>query len=100
ADVDAVLAGQHQVEQEHVGPVVPELRQGTVAPGADPAVEDLLADDEREHPGQGGVVVHDEDAPLRPEVGRTVRPRARNARACHAPTPLISSGTGPTCTDP
>ena len=65
ADVDAVLAGQHQVEQHDVGPVVAELRP---APGhrgcTDRRVEALLAQHDGEHLGQGRVVVDDEDASL------------------------------------
>ena len=78
ADVDAVLAGQHQVEQHHVGPVVVERLQREVAAGHHPPVEPLLAQHDREHLRQRGVVVHDEDATLGREV------RRRSGVLCHA----------------
>ena len=53
ADVDAVLAGQHQVEQHHVGPVVAERRRAPGRPRAhDPGVEALVAQHDREHLGE------------------------------------------------
>ena len=70
ADVDAVLAGQHQVEQHDVGPVVVERLHREVPAGHHPAVETLLAQHDREHLRQRGVVVHDEDATLGREVRR------------------------------
>src|SRR5680860_1204059 len=60
ADVDAVLAGQHQVEQNEVGPVVPKVTHGMVAGGADPRVEPLVAQDDRQHLRERRVVVYDE----------------------------------------
>ena len=70
ADVDAVLAGQHQVEQHQVGPVVAERLERLVTAGDHPALEALLAEHDREHLGQRGVVVDDEDPTLGRLVGR------------------------------
>ena len=88
ADVDAVLAGQHQVEQHQVGLVVAERVEGHVAAAHDAAVEPLLAEDDGEHLRQGGVVVDDEHAAAcrfgkvshGASLGQAPRPPRRRAR--------------------
>jgi hypothetical protein len=69
ADVDAVLAGQHQVEEHHVGTELPEEAQRLVAARAHAALEALLPEDDREHLRQGRVVVHDEHAAVGGDLG-------------------------------
>src|SRR4029079_16270982 len=55
ADVDAVLAGQHQVEQDHVGPEGPERAHRLVTAGDDLADADLAEQHTGEHIRRGRV---------------------------------------------
>ena len=62
ADVDAVDAREHQVEQHEVGLVLPERRQSAVTVGAEERFEALTAQHDAQHLGQCCVVVDDEHA--------------------------------------
>jgi hypothetical protein len=57
AHLDAVGPRQHEVEQHEVGPLPAEGAERGVAVGDEGRLEPLLAQDDAQHLGQGGVVV-------------------------------------------
>jgi len=64
ADLKAVGAGQHQVEQHDVGTLATERAQRGISVGHHRGLEALTAQHDAEHLGEGGVVVDDQDAGL------------------------------------
>ena len=64
ADVDAVLAGQHEIEQHEIGFGLAECRQRTIAVSTEDGLEALVAQDDAEHLRKRRVVVDDEYASL------------------------------------
>jgi hypothetical protein len=82
ADVDAVGAGQHQVEQHEVRLVLAEHGERLVAVGAQGRLVALAAQDDAEHLGQGGVVVDDQHAALH-AVTHPRSPSCARRRALH-----------------
>ena len=57
ADLYPVEGGQHDIEQDQVGPELAEERHGPPAVGAVRHLEPLLAEHDAEHLGEGLVVV-------------------------------------------
>ncbi len=100
ADVDAALAGQHQVEQHDVGLVGVERLHRLVTARHQVGVEALLAQHDRQHLRQRRVVVDDEHA-LRgsPRPGSRLQSCQSRRRYPEygADARLLSSGTGRTC---
>ena len=64
AHLEAVGAGQHEVEQHDVGPLPPERAERRVAVRDDGRLEPLAAQHDAEHLGERRVVVHHEHAAL------------------------------------
>ena len=69
ADVDAVLAGEHQVEQDQVGTEAAEGFEGLVAARDDPALEAFLAQHDGQHLGERRIVVDHQNAAPRGLLG-------------------------------
>lgn len=64
ADVDAVHAGQHQVEKHQIGTDLPDRGQSLRAVAHHEGLETLAAQHDRQHLGECILVVDDEDAGL------------------------------------
>ena len=62
ADLQAVAAGQHQVQQHEVGPGLLEDADRAVAVGDEGRFVALAPQHDAEHLGEGGVVVDDQDS--------------------------------------
>jgi hypothetical protein len=60
ADVYAVHARQHQIEQHQVGTSIPERLHGVIAIGHERRVESFSPEHDADHFGEGGVVVDDQ----------------------------------------
>jgi hypothetical protein len=63
ADVDPVAPGEHEIQQDEIGPELLEDVERPGPAGTPVGDESLLVKDELEHLGQGGVVV-DHEYPL------------------------------------
>src|SRR5690606_11425892 len=97
ADLDAVPAGEHQVQQHQVGFGLAKSGQRLVAVGYERRLKTLTTQHNAEHLGQCGVVVDDKDSSLHKRhhpissslpgvTWRTARPGPRWSRA--TPRPL------------
>ena len=92
ADVDAVHAGEHEVEQDDVRPQVPDGRQRARAVADDGGVESLTPQHDGQHLGQRRVVVDHQYARLHaasishltPTVPCAARRTRRTAPILHA----------------
>ena len=93
ADVDAVHAGQHQVEQHQVGPQFAHRGQRLRAVGDHRGVETLVAQDDGEHLGQRGVVVDDQN-PLPHGVHGVTESRQSPASTRRVATSTLRAMTG------
>ncbi|CAM5524863.1 hypothetical protein SABIM44S_03598 [Streptomyces abikoensis] len=68
ADLDAVPAGQHQVEQHEIGLHLTKSSKCLVAVRNERRLETLTTQHNAEHLGQCGVVVDDKDASLHIDI--------------------------------
>ena len=87
ADIDAVAAREHQVEQHQVGLGVPEDADGTQPVAAEDRVETLPPQHDSQHLGQGRIIIHYEYASPH---GPIVAPDGRKRR--NEPTSRPAAG--------